>query len=79
MLARTRGGARQPWGITTANAATNVPFAGAHLLAHAPAWAAATVAPSLVFGYFRDRYGSCVPGAVLHVCYNCGRFLTLGT
>jgi len=77
-LARTRGGAREAWGVTTANAATSVLFAAAHLLAHAPAWAAAAVVPSLVFGYFRDRYGSIVPGAALHVFYNFGWFLTLG-
>ena len=77
-LAHTRGGAREAWGVTTANAATSVLFAVAHLLAHAPVWAAATVVPSLVFGYFRDRYGSIVPGAALHVFYNAGWFLTLG-
>ena len=77
-LARTRAGAREAWGVTTANAATSVLFAVAHLLAHAPAWAAATVVPSLVFGYFRDRYGSIVPGAALHVFYNAGWFLTFG-
>jgi membrane protease YdiL (CAAX protease family) len=32
-------------------------------------------APSLVFGYFRERYGSIAPGAVLHVFYNAGYFL----
>jgi uncharacterized protein len=78
-LMRTRGGAREAWGVTTANAATSVLFALAQLFAHAPAWAAATVAPSLVFGYFRDRYGSIVPATALHVFYSCGWFLTLGT
>ena len=77
-LARTRGGAREAWGVTTANAATSVLFAVAHLLAHAPAWAAATFVPSLVFGYFRDRYGSIWPGAALHVFYNAGWFLLAG-
>ena len=78
-LARSRGGAREAWGVTTANAATSVLFALAQLFAHAPAWAAATVVPALVFGYFRDRYGSIVPGAALHVFYSCGWFLTVGT
>lgn len=77
-LARARGGAQEAWGITTANAATSLLFGAVHLLTHAPAWALAAVVPSLVFGYFRDRYGSIVPGAALHVFYNAGWFLTLG-
>jgi membrane protease YdiL (CAAX protease family) len=77
-LTRARGGAREAWGVTTANAATSVLFAVAHLFAHAPAWAVATVVPSLVFGYFRDRYDSVVPGAALHVFYNAGWFLAVG-
>jgi hypothetical protein len=74
-LARTAWGAREAWGVTTANVATSMLFALAHLAAHAPEWAAAVLAPSLVFGHFRDRYGSIVPGAALHVFYNAGYFL----
>jgi hypothetical protein len=33
----------------------------------APEWAAAAFVPSLVFGHFRQRYGSIVPGAALHL------------
>ncbi len=50
----------------------------AHLAAQAPALAAATFCPSLVFGYFRDRYDSIAPGAALHVFYNAGWFLLTG-
>lgn len=78
-LARRPGGAREAWGVTTANAATSVLSAVAHLLTYAPTWAAAVVAPSLVFGYFRDRYDSIAPGAALHVFYSCGWVLTFGT
>ena len=77
-LARTVWGARENWGITTANVVTSVLFAGAHLAAHDPALAAATFFPSLVFGYFRDRYGAISPGAALHVFYNTGWFLLAG-
>lgn len=77
-LARMRGGAHAAWGVTTANAATSMLFALAHLYALPPLWAAATVVPSLVFGHFRDRYGSIVPGAALHIFYNAGWFLTVG-
>jgi membrane protease YdiL (CAAX protease family) len=77
-LARTAWGARENWGITTANVVTSLAFAGAHLPAHDPAIAAATFMPSLVFGYFRDRYRSVAPGAALHVLYNAGWFLIAG-
>jgi membrane protease YdiL (CAAX protease family) len=74
-LLRTRWGAREAWGVTTANVATSVLFALAHLATQPPAWAAAAFAPSLVFGHFRERYGSIVPAAALHVFYNAGYFL----
>ena len=74
-LLRTRWGAREAWGLTTANVATSVLFAAAHLATQAPEWAAAAFVPSLVFGHFRERYGSVVPGAALHVFYNAGYFL----
>jgi len=34
--------------------------------------------PSLVFGYFRDRYDSIWPGAALHIFYNAGWLLLAG-
>ena len=77
-LGRSAWGARENWGITTANVVTSALFAGAHLAAHDPALAAATFFPSLVFGYFRDRYGSIGPGAALHVFYNTGWLLLAG-
>jgi uncharacterized protein len=77
-IGRTVWGARSAWGISTANALTSLGFAAAHLVSHAPAWAAATLVPSLVFGYFRDRHGSILPAATLHIYYNLGWFLFLG-
>ena len=74
-LARTRWGAREAWGLTTANVATSALFAAAHLATHAPEWAAGVFVPSLVFGHFRDRYGSVAPAAALHVLYNAGYFV----
>jgi membrane protease YdiL (CAAX protease family) len=74
-LARTRWGAREAWGVTTANVATSAVFAAAHLATQAPEWAAAAFVPSLVFGHFRERYGSIAPSAALHVFYNAGYFL----
>jgi len=75
--ARTDWGARAAWGVTTANVATSLLFVAAHLPSHPPVWAAAMFVPSLVFGCFRDRYGSFAPSAALHVFYNSGWFLVI--
>lgn len=77
-LLRKRWGEREAFGVSTANVATSLLFAGAHLATHSPEWAAATLFPSLAFGYFRDRYQSLVPGTALHVLYNFGWFLLAG-
>jgi len=78
-LARTAWGARRAWHLSAANAVTSLVFAAAHLVSHSPEWAAATFAPSLLFGYFRERHQSVTPSAILHVFYNCGWFLLFGT
>ena len=62
-------------GLSRSNLLTSLLFATAHLLFHAPAWAAAAFVPSLVYGYFKDRYGSIVPALLLHVTYNACYFL----
>lgn len=63
--------------LTAANFITSLLFAIAHLADHAPAWAAAVMLPSLVFGYFRDRYGHLLPSLLLHAAYN-GCYLLIG-
>lgn len=35
-------------------------------------WALMIIAPSLVYGYFRDRYSSIYPSIILHAFYNGG-------
>lgn len=70
-------GRRHLAGITLANLATSILFAAAHLLQHAPAWAAAVVIPSLVFGYVRERFDAVAPAIALHIFYNLGYFLLL--
>lgn len=56
--------------LTAANIVTSLLFALAHLASHSPAWAAAVLLPSLVFGYFRDRYEQLLPSLLLHAEYN---------
>lgn len=67
-------GREKRWGMTQANLLTSVLFVLAHAFHHPPLWALAVFAPSLVFGYFRDRVGNIYPSLVLHVYYNMGFF-----
>lgn len=63
------------WGLTNANLLTSLLFVLAHVVSHSPLWAVAVFFPSLVFGYFRDRYESVYPSVALHIYYNAGYFL----
>lgn len=56
--------------LTAANVITSLLFAMAHLATHSPAWAAAVMLPSLVFGYLRDRHDQILPSLLLHAAYN---------
>jgi len=73
---------QQPWGsvsyagVTTANVFTSTVFTALHFIYHPPLMAAAVLLPSLVFGYFRDRYsGWLVPRIVLPCFYHAGYFM----
>ncbi|HFC53432.1 MAG TPA: JDVT-CTERM system CAAX-type protease [Gammaproteobacteria bacterium] len=74
-LRRFAAARRSLGGVSGANLLTSLLFVAAHFLYHPPAWAAAVFVPSLVFGWFRDRYQSVVPGILLHIIYNSGYFL----
>ncbi len=68
-----------PWpGLSLANILTSIVFVLLHLLYHPPLWALAVLIPSLLFGYFRDRFDG-APDALLapialHAWYNAGWF-----
>jgi membrane protease YdiL (CAAX protease family) len=68
-------GAETRFGLSLANLATSVFFALAHLIYQPVYWALATFFPSLVFGYFRDRFDRVLPGVILHSWYNFGFLL----
>lgn len=70
LLQWTRG--RRSGPFTRANWWTSAAFAAAHLLVQPPAWALATLVPSLVFGHLRDRLRSAWPAVLLHGFYNLG-------
>lgn len=74
----TRMGRQACCRISLANLMTTLLFAAFHLFSHTPLWAALVILPSLVFGTFRDRYNSILPGTLLHGGYNLAFFLIFG-
>lgn len=56
--------------ITTANMITSALFVGLHMLSTPSLWSLAIFIPSLLFGYFRDAFGSVYPAMCLHSAYN---------
>lgn len=59
-------------GFTIANWSTSLLFAIAHLWYQPVAWALLVFFPSLIYGFFRDRYSSIYPCITLHAVYNGG-------
>ncbi len=65
-------------GISVANAITTVLFMAAHLMTLRWPWALLVGGPSLMFGWFRDRYRSILPAIILHSWYNAAYFILCG-
>ncbi|TLS68931.1 JDVT-CTERM system CAAX-type protease [Mariprofundus erugo] len=62
--------------VTLANLLTSLLFSAAHIPQHGLLMALLVIPPSMIFGYFRDRYqGWIVPSILLHGYYNLGYFL----
>jgi len=57
-------------GISCANAITSSLFVALHLVTTLSYWAFMLFVPSIVYGYFRQRFDSVVPSMVLHGVYN---------
>ena len=67
----------RPWHlgpISHANLLTSLLFTALHFIHQPPLWAAAVIFPSLVFGYFKDKYQGLTAPILLHVFYNAGFF-----
>lgn len=77
-LHSTSWGKNHRHGISNANLITSLVFSCFHLVSHSWLWAAAVVIPSLVFGFFRDRYRQIKPCIALHIFYNAGYFWLFG-
>lgn len=65
------------WRISNANLLASLCFTLSHFWSHPPLWAAATLIPSLIFGYFKDKYQSLYPSIMLHIFYNLGFYLLM--
>lgn len=72
------GGCTNHLVFSWANIITSLIFTGFHLINHVQAIALMTLIPSLIFGYFKDKYQNIVPGVLLHSLYNLG-FIALFT
>ena len=69
---------RRSWlSISGANVAASVLFAAIHLINSSPLFAFSVIAPSLVFGYFRDYCNSVYPSIIIHCTYNAMVFAGL--
>lgn len=60
--------------ISLANVVTTLLFSLAHLYFRTIDVALLVIVPSLMFGYFRDKYQSMIPAMLLHVFFNAGYF-----
>ena len=65
------------WPISNPNLLTSLCFSLSHMWSHSALWALATLFPSLVFGYFKDKYQSLYPSILLHIFYNLGFYIIL--
>ncbi len=57
-------------GLSIANLLTSLLFVSIHFIHHPPIWATLVLFPSLIFGYFKDKYIHIAPSIVLHMFYN---------
>jgi membrane protease YdiL (CAAX protease family) len=57
-------------GISYSNVFASLLFVILHLITTSSYWALTLFVPSVVYGYFRDRFDSVIPSMVLHGFYN---------
>jgi membrane protease YdiL (CAAX protease family) len=77
-LYRLRWGSPSILGFSIANGLTTFLFAFAHWFYQSSPWMIGVIVPSLVFGFFRDRYSNIYPSFILHAYYNAGFFFLMG-
>ena len=77
-MIRRPWGAKQVGGFSLANVLTSLLFAANHMWQHTVWDALAVLAPGLLFGYIRDRYGGIKQAVWLHVAFNTGYIWLFG-
>jgi len=75
LLWKTRLAALALGPLSGPNLLTSVVFTVLHLALQPTILSLGIIVPSLVFGYFRDRYQGLGPSIVLHIFYNAGFLL----
>jgi len=73
-LCQFQFGVRRFGFVSFANISTSILFSLLHLISHPWFWAVAVFIPSIIYGYFRDKYQSVIPAIILHVFYNSAYF-----
>ena len=58
--------------ISHANINTSILFVTLHIFYQPMIWALIVFIPSIVFGYFKEKYNSLLPSIFLHSYYNAG-------
>lgn len=76
-LLEQKWGAKTWFHISLANLITSFLFSLLHHIEHSPLWAISVIVPSLIFGFFKERYQSIQGSLILHVWYNASYFLLL--
>ncbi|MCH7830858.1 MAG: JDVT-CTERM system CAAX-type protease [Proteobacteria bacterium] len=71
MLKKSWGG-RKKFGISSANVAVSIVFTALHVVRRVGVISVGVFVPSLVFGYFRERYDNLTASIGLHIFYNSG-------
>ena len=65
--------------ITYSNFLTSTLFALTHLFNHPPIWALGVIIPSIIYGYFRERFNHLLPPILLHIWYNFIYFILISS
>ena len=66
------------WQLSYANIFTSLIFCALHFIYHSPLWAFSVFFPSLVFGFFKERYQALYVPIILHIFYNASYFILFG-
>ena len=64
--------------LSVANLLTSLLFVLMHFVHHKPVWALMVFFPSLLFGYFKERFKMVIPSIILHMFYNFTFFSLAG-